>query len=509
MNEPQEITATELRRVPIWRSFVVRSIGLLVLLTIGMVCLTAFWIHEEQKREVVDKFGLALESTAATAAPFISAGDVVAIQQQDDFGSASFARVRETLEIIRLENHLENEQIYILRRDPGDHHLTFVAMLQDETFIGHRYNPPDEIVRYYNWVFETADAIRTDLYTDVHGTYISGIAPIVDERGEVVAVLQVDYPVDLYLAEVDRQSNILLAGGGTLIVVIALLGLFIQFQLRRKIGQLLAGTHAISREDYDYRIPLAGGDELRVLADALNQTMGRLKERFEMLKFLPSHTAKMIETKSREGGGVRIEEGRLVEVAVLESDIRGFTKLSSTLTPVEVIAMLNLYIRVQADIIVAAGGSVDKFMGDAVLAVFEGPERSKKALGAALAIQAAVADMNERGVFARPIGIGIGLSEGEVVMGNMGSDQRMEYTVIGSVVNLAARLCTAAHAGEVVAQSTVVDHGDGVADDLVWQPDEIIAKGFADPVACIRIGVTAPGPTSSESSTENRTDSAG
>jgi adenylate cyclase len=151
--------------------------------------------------------------------------------------------------------------------------------------------------------------------------------------------------------------------------------------------------------------------------------------------------------------------------------------------------MLNLYIRAQAELVEAAGGSIDKFMGDAVLAIFEGAAKEARALSCAVEIQRAVAAMNAAGTFQVPIQVGVGISVGEVVMGNMGSEKRMEHTVIGATVNLAARLCSAAQKDEIVAQRAVLDIAGDVAGIVGRTEEEVRVKGFAEPVRCVRMRV--------------------
>lgn len=112
---------------------------------------------------------------------------------------------------------------------------------------------------------------------------------------------------------------------------------------------MLAGAAAIAAEDYDHLAPVTSQDEFGTLAEGLNASLGKLRERFEMLKFLPSHTARMIRTALSSGAGVGLDTGQRIRVAVLETDIRGFTKLSSSMAPEQVITMLNTYIRAQAD----------------------------------------------------------------------------------------------------------------------------------------------------------------
>ncbi len=131
---------------------------------------------------------------------------------------------------------------------------------------------------------------------------------------------------------------------------------------------------------------------------------------------------------------------------VLFSDIRRFTTLAEALTPQEVVDMLNEYFGVMTEIIEGHGGAIDKYIGDAVMAVFGAPvEReaaAESAVAAAVRMVVRLRALNARrtGRGARPLEIAIGLASGEIVAGPIGSATRMEYTVIGDSVNLASRL---------------------------------------------------------------------
>jgi adenylate cyclase len=116
-----------------------------------------------------------------------------------------------------------------------------------------------------------------------------------------------------------------------------------------------------------------------------------------------------------------------------------------------VIETLNVYLGIQADVIRQYGGYVDKFVGDEIMALFEGENKEARAVRAADAMLKAVRDANAIDRMA----IGIGVNAGEVVFGSTGSTGRQDYTVIGDVVNMAARLCSAAAAGVVLVSEDV------------------------------------------------------
>jgi class 3 adenylate cyclase len=461
--------------VPFWRSIVARDVGALTGVVAVVSALGIAQLHQDAKHDVQMRFGMAATSIAGTAAPSIDPALLAAVHTNDDVAGPAFQTLRGQLERIRAVNHLEEDQIYILR--PEWEGWSFAVMLQPNPFVGDLYQPPTELMDLYLQVAETKSPVATGLYTDDHGTFISGLAPILDGNGQLVGLLHVDQDVAMVVAAVQKRTASLLGLAALLASTLIVGGLLTYYRLGHRVALLVQGTDAIRAENYEHRVPLQGRDELSLVATALNETMPRLRERFDMLKFLPRHTQDMIRTSEH----VDLQVARRVSVAVLESDIRGFTSLSEQMSPEAVIGMLNVYIRAQAEIIDTHGGSIDKYMGDAVLAVFEGEDHGRRAFDAALAIQNAVARMNDEGAFERPVRIGVGVSEGEVVMGNMGSEQRMEHTVIGAVVNLAARLCSAALAGEVVVQASIAPEGVG------GLPERIAVKGFHEPIPCVRI----------------------
>ena len=129
------------------------------------------------------------------------------------------------------------------------------------------------------------------------------------------------------------------------------------------------------------------------------------------------------------------------------------------MSPEEVVEILNIYLNLQGKIVKHRNGIVDKYVGDEVMAIFEGKGQEMNALRAAIEIQRFCQALNwsRAKLGKKQITVGIGLNSGDVVMGNMGSEEQMNYTVIGDSINLAARLCSAASAGQVVISKMVAD----------------------------------------------------
>ena len=210
-----------------------------------------------------------------------------------------------------------------------------------------------------------------------------------------------------------------------------------------------------------------GSDDLRLMlavahhaamAVATHQLREDLRRNAALLgrlltNFSPKIRERLLE-KARHGR-LRLG-GEKSEVTILFSDIRGFTHMSAGMEAEDIVDMLNDYFPAQVDAIFGNDGTIDKFVGDAILAVFGSPEpdtkQHEKAVRAALAIQAAITELNKARTSRGQVncGISVGVHCGEVLHGFIGTPDRMEFTVIGDAVNRASRYCAGANAGEVL-----------------------------------------------------------
>ncbi|MEE8305053.1 MAG: adenylate/guanylate cyclase domain-containing protein [Candidatus Tectomicrobia bacterium] len=186
------------------------------------------------------------------------------------------------------------------------------------------------------------------------------------------------------------------------------------------------------------------------------------------------------------------------ELTVLFADIRNFTRFAEIHQSEEVVEVMNQYLDVMVEVLFAYQGTLDKFLGDGLLAFFGAPlhqpDHALRAVQAALEIQRAIADFNKyrRQHGAITLEIGIGINSGEAIVGNIGSERRMEYTVIGDMVNVAQRLQTCAQPGDLLISSVTLPH---VAPKVtVYDTVEEHVKGRRRPVLAHRIGPLVPSP---------------
>src|ERR671919_447841 len=250
-----------------------------------------------------------------------------------------------------------------------------------------------------------------------HGETIGGIAVSTLERG-VAGV------------------SLLLAVGVALLV-----GRSIVRPLRRLDGAI----GRVEQGDFGVRVPPSGGGELMHVAEGFNRMAEGLEREALVRELFGQYvTPELAEKAIAERGRL---DGQLVTCTALFADIRDFTGVTESLPPSELIGVLNRYFERMSAVVVDEGGLVNKFGGDSLLAVFGSPlnpmpDHAVFAVRASLGMQVALAAFNRDQSDAEmpELRVGFGVATGELVAGNVGSDRKLEYTVIGDPVNLAARL---------------------------------------------------------------------
>nr|BFD62247.1 hypothetical protein BdHM001_09280 [Bdellovibrio sp. HM001] len=262
--------------------------------------------------------------------------------------------------------------------------------------------------------------------------------------------------------EVKRRA--IFVAGSAISMAIFFIFLF-SMTLTSPIEKLAEMINLVSKGNFNVkaRAAVRSHDEVGDLAEAFDQMTEGLKERDKVKSlFSKFHGSSVAEDLINKDIGVG---GQTKEVVVFFSDIRGFTAFSEKRSPEEVVEMLNEYFGVMVKIINSHGGVVDKFIGDAIMAVWGAPKSSDRdahqAVRACLEMRRALEELNERRIARNqpPINIGMGLHAGKAISGTIGSDERMEYTVIGNTVNTASRIeaSTKAFGADLLISDTVIE----------------------------------------------------
>jgi adenylate cyclase len=215
----------------------------------------------------------------------------------------------------------------------------------------------------------------------------------------------------------------------------------------------LTATNSFVDEDLQFLIAFGGLAAIAIKNSRFAEQIQReamVRSNFERY-FAPNVAAEI----AQQQGAVKLG-GDKRAVTILFSDIRNFTTMSEHMSPDSIASLLSDYFTEMVDIIFAHGGTLDKFIGDAIMALWGAPipheDDPDRAMQAAIAMQRAIAALNAKWEAQGRLGIsvGIGINYGETFAGNIGSHLRLEYTVIGDAVNVASRLCSNAHGGEIL-----------------------------------------------------------
>lgn len=223
------------------------------------------------------------------------------------------------------------------------------------------------------------------------------------------------------------------------------------------VREMQSGLKRVEQGDLDTRVTIYDGSEIGRLGQGFNEMAAGLQEREAIQDLFGRYVGEDVALHALERGTELGGQER--EVAVLFVDLTGSTEFAAANEPARVVAVLNQFFRIAVEAVDSNGGYINKFQGDALLAVFGAPidvdNEAGRALRAARALQSGLAGL-------APLSAGIGVSFGTVIAGHIGHAKRFEYTVIGDPVNEAARLTTLAKSeqGHVLASAAVLRHAD-------------------------------------------------
>lgn len=238
---------------------------------------------------------------------------------------------------------------------------------------------------------------------------------------------------------VQRQARALMGFGAVGVLLALLLSGRISAALSRPIERLAGLMRRVGEGELDVQAVPTGADEVAQLAESFNSMTTGLRQKHVLEKYVPLGARKEIQ-QNVEG---RIElGGNRVKATILFSDLRGFTSMSEALPPDEVVSVLNEYLERMTRTIMGNGGDINEYIGDAILAVFHEPEGARRAVLSALLMQDQLELLRQKrtGTVLATLRMGIGIHTGDVVEGNIGTAERVKFSVVGDTVNLAARI---------------------------------------------------------------------
>ncbi len=469
-----------------WQRLSVRVAGLFVAVTLLAVGLVGEVLYERQKRETEATLGALLLNIARTGAYLIDPDLHMVVQRTLTQETSAYLRVRQALSIVQDENRIETPVYTLTDYDAEKRQARFMVTSRGPGVPGEPYPLVPALLEPLGRAFHDNVATHTAVYHNQSGTWITAFAPIRNGPGPPIAVLDVDYPVTVYLVRLAAVRNTIV--GASLLGALAalILGVIVA---RRVAGPITALTETAARVqagDLSAALPVRSRDEVGRLTRAFNEMIEGLRQR----DFIRSTFGRYVSPEVAQALLASPEAQRLGgekrEVTVLMSDLRGYTRFAELGDAQAVMAVLNEVLARMTDVIIAHGGTINEFIGDAIFAIFGAPlahpDHAERAAAAAIAMQRAMADVNEahaqRGL--PRFEMGVGINTGEAVVGNIGSEQRAKYAVVGAAVNLAARVegCT------VGGQIFLSPHTYARVRELVevGEPFPVEVKGVAEPL---------------------------
>ena len=252
----------------------------------------------------------------------------------------------------------------------------------------------------------------------------------------------------------------------------------------------MTATNSFGDEDLEFLMAFSGIAAVAVENSQLSDQLAR--EAVVLANFQRYFAPNLVEQIASQEGMVQLG-GTKRPVVVFFSDIRGFTPMSEKMSPDDIASLLNEYFTEMVGIVFEHGGTLDKFMGDAVMALWGAPvasdDAADHAMQAAIDMMGVLRELNEKwSSEGKPhVEIGIGINFGEVFAGNIGSEQRMEYTVIGDPVNIASRLCSKAGGGQVIISESFYNVLKAPPDVEALEPLELKGKSETVPVYQVKL----------------------
>ena len=480
------------------------SIGLvaLALMTTG-VLLTLMYF--QARNSLMTQMRSTVLSVAGTTAALVDVDRYLQIQVRADEDSPAYRDVEAFLRRVRNANRRQDLQLkflYIVARDPKNPRaVRFVVDAEEEGEDKSHFGEAFKSIEASKLNFEAAE-VPSEFVTDQWGTWLTALAPIRDRNGASVGLVGADMNADDALA---RLRRLLLSGIAAMLLSAGLAGIVAvaaSRRLTRPLTVVSEAVRAVGQGNLTTEVKWKSNDEFSELAGAINEMVAGLRQRANLQSTLVRYVSREVADEIVASGKMAELKSERRKITVLFADVRGFTSLSESLSPEEIVGLLNEYFDKMIDAIFRNKGTLNKFLGDGFMAMFgapaDDPYQEEHAVRAALEMQESVRGLREsfRRYRVPEFRIGIGINTGIAVVGNIGCDQRMEYTAIGDTVNTASRL--ESKTKELGVDILVSEYTHVAVRHLFRfaKGDFLQVKGKAEPLQAYSVeGPAAPAPT--------------
>lgn len=412
--------------------------------------LALFIIYGEASRLIFEEIRSKILSLVINSEQLVDANEVQRfIESHGDKTTSDYKKLSDRLLEIRDLNRRSDiyvQYVYLIKKYPDSDHYFFIMDVasesnKDESNFGELYPS-----RFAIPTGLSSPYVTTHIYSDQWGTWLTGYAPIYDSQGNQIAILGIDVRTREIYLELERLLFYDLIAFAISIFVAIIFAYFLSKLVSTSLSQLCITVKSIGKGDFSTRSTLDTRDEFSELSNAINVMAKGLEERERLkLGFARYVSQYALEELLKLDKPISLE-GERKKVTLLFSDIRHFTSLAEELPPEEVLKLLNEYFTEMIEVIFNYGGTLDKFIGDGMMVEFGAPLDDKlqelHAVLAAIHMQLHLDKLSDKWEKEgrKRLSMGIGIHTGLAVIGNIGSELRMEYTAIGDTVNVASRL---------------------------------------------------------------------
>lgn len=476
-----------------WQRFHVRLTLWYGLVVVAVLLVMSIVIYRYAASRELDNIRQRLLSTATGIASGVSPATIEGLRDPAMQDSPEQKVLLDRLRVVAQADP-DISDIYVFRPSDKPGVLIFVAdhivrAAAAPGKIGEEYIPKKTI--HMLDAFERP-TVEQDPYTDEWGTVLSGYAPIRDSAGKAVAIVG----IDIQIARVNeiksrvRWLTILLFAGSTLALLV--LAKIVAVSIREPLYKIVEASSAITSGAPSVRVGSNRKDEFGLVGRHFDVMANGLEERDFIKATFGTYVSHQVVRKLLDERKDAVF-GEQRNVVVMFSDLRSFTTLTEKLAPSEIVAMLNDYLERMSQAVVGTGGRIDKFIGDALMAdwgALEPIENAEEcALHAVLEMQRALSELNvgrrERGEML--LRMGIGLHSGSVIAGSIGSQRKLEFTIIGDAVNAASRLegLCKLYSADIIASREVIS---AVAKPPAHRRlDRVIVAGKSEPIEIVEV----------------------
>ncbi len=388
-----------------------------------------------------------VQSIAITTARLVDGESVLAVRTERDDKSPAYIALQKQLRDVRDANRRDDtkvERLFTVAASAMDPKVIEIGADPEENPQVH--GRPGEVYRTGGLGLDLSRAAADEEFVvDQFGTYFRAHAPVFDKAGKPAGAVVVETQPDWVKRKLRPLLwSILLSLALALLLAIPAAAVIASWA-SRPLRALREAVNKVAKGDLAARLDDGQNDEFGEVARAVNGMAAGLQERDRVKSAFARYVSHQVMDSIMASGTDGVLRGDRRRVSVLFSDIRGFSTISENLPPETVVQVLNEYFEVMVEVIFRHRGTLDKFIGDGLMALFgapeEDPRQEEHALMAAIEMQSELEKLSRKW---EPLGvklkIGIGINTGPAIVGSIGSPRRREYTAVGDTVNVASRL---------------------------------------------------------------------